>query len=158
MDLARKEERGSSVLVLNVEDLHAVNARFGFQRGDQLLRVLAKTAGEMLRKLDYLGRLGDDQFLAVLGGIQDHDLEILAERLRSELSRRLTEVHREPGVTTRVGVASARFPADGPTAEELVVVGKYRLHQRPEEPVASTERTSAEPERRTALTTTRPRA
>ncbi len=153
VDLARKEERSSSVLFLNIEDFHAVNARFGFQRGDQLLRVLAKTAGGMLRKLDYLGRLGEDQFLAVLGGIQDRDLEVLAARLQRELSRRLTEVHREPGVATRVGVASASFPADGPTAEELVVVSKYRLHQRPEQPTAPAESESREFERRPATAT-----
>lgn len=152
VDLARKEERGSSVLFLNIEDFQAVNARFGFLRGDQLLRILAKTAGGMLRKLDYLGRLGEDQFLAVLGGIQGRDLEILAERLQQELSRRLTEAHREPGVATRVGVASASFPADGPTAEELVVVSKYRLHRRREEPSTSNEQASTEADRRTELT------
>ena len=156
VELARKEGRGSSVLYLNIEDFHAVNARFGFQRGDQLLRVLAQTAGGMLRESDFLGRLGEDQFLAVLGGIQNRDLKGLAERLRDELSRRLSAVHREHGVWSRAAVASAGYPADGPTAEELVIVSRYRLGRRPAEITDPAELVSREPERPKTLATVKP--
>ena len=98
------------------------------ETGNQLLQTCARTARATLRKLDYLGRVGDDQFLAVLGGIKPKDLSALAARLKAELKSKLTRVCGDEGADIKVSVGPASFPADAQTAEELVIVSHHRLH------------------------------
>ncbi len=128
VDLARAENRSSSVIYIDVNDFRQINARFGVETGNQLLQVCAGTAGATLRKLDYLGRVGDDQFLAVLGGIKPEDLSALAARLKAELKIKLTRVCNDEGADIKVSVGPASFPLDAQTAEELIIVSHHRLH------------------------------
>ena len=126
--LARDENRDSSVIYIDINDFRQINARFGVETGNQLLQACARTARATLRKLDYLGRLGDDQFLAVLGGIKPKNLAALAARLKAELKSKLTRVCGDEGADIKVSVGPASFPADAQTAEELVIVSHHRLH------------------------------
>lgn len=128
VDLARDENRNSSVIYIDINDFRQINARFGVETGNQLLETCSRTARATLRKFDYLGRLGDDQFLAVAGGIKPGDLSALAARLKAELKSKLTRVCDDEGADIKVSVGSASFPADAQTAEELIIVSHHRLH------------------------------
>ncbi len=63
----RKEGHPVSLLYLDVMQLEEVNQRNGRGVGDALLRVVAQTMHLALREDDLIGRLGDDDFMAVLG-------------------------------------------------------------------------------------------
>ena len=128
VDLARDESRNSSVIYVDINDFRQINARFGVETGNQLLQTCSRTARATLRKFDYLGRLGDDQFLAVAGGIKPGDLSALAARLKAELKSKLTSGCEAEGADIKVSVGSASFPADAQTAEELIIVSHHRLH------------------------------
>ena len=128
VDLARDEDRNSSVIYIDINDFRQINARFGLETGNQLLQTCSRTARATMRKLDYLGRVGDDQFVAVLGGIKPEDLSALAARLKAELKAKLTRVCDEGGADIKVSVGPASFPADAQTAEELIIVSHHRLH------------------------------
>ena len=128
VDLARDEGRNSSVIYIDINDFRQINARFGVETGNQLLQTCSRTARDTLRKLDYLGRMGDDQFLAGLGGIKSGDLSALAARLKAELKSKLTRVCEDEAADIKVSVGSASFPADAQTAEELIIVSHHRLH------------------------------
>ncbi len=127
VDLARDEGRNSSVIYVDINDFRQINARFGVETGNQLLETCSRTARATLRKFDYLGRLGDDQFLAVAGGIKPGDLSALAARLKAELKSKLTRVCDDEGADIKVSVGPASFPADAQTAEELIIVSHHRL-------------------------------
>ena len=127
VDLAREESRNSSVIYIDINDFRQINARFGVETGNQLPETCSRTARATLRKFDYLGRLGDDQFLAVADGIKPGDLSALAARLKAELKSKLTRVCDDEGADIKVSVGPASFPADAQTAEELIIVSHHRL-------------------------------
>ncbi len=53
-------------------DLDAINDRFGHALGDRVLEVFAKTTRKALRQSDLFGRLGGEEFAAVLNAAVSH--------------------------------------------------------------------------------------
>ncbi|MCS6995087.1 MAG: GGDEF domain-containing protein, partial [Anaerolineales bacterium] len=53
-------------LVVDIDNFQAVNALYGLAAGDSLLRSAAQILQQTLRKADILGRLGGDEFGALL--------------------------------------------------------------------------------------------
>ena len=82
---AQRTEGEFSILLIDIDDFKQVNDRWGHAVGDH---VLEKTAGlfqSMLRKQDWVGRWGGEEFLMLLPGTSDP--AALAERVRSAVAR-----------------------------------------------------------------------
>lgn len=58
----------TTVVVFNLDDLVWINRRFGRRCGDEVLRGAAKALSEVLQGRALVGRLGGDEFLAVVPG------------------------------------------------------------------------------------------
>lgn len=71
-----------SVLAFDLDHFKSVNDRYGHKTGDAVLTLFAKTARKTLRGHDVVGRLGGEEFLAVLSGTLA-DACIAAERVRA---------------------------------------------------------------------------
>ncbi|HZO92548.1 MAG TPA: EAL domain-containing protein [Candidatus Baltobacteraceae bacterium] len=119
--LAAARRTGSSVgiLFIDLDGFKAVNDTFGHAVGDQTLIEAARRMKESTRRGDFVGRIGGDEFVAVLGVAGD-ELEMVeaAERF---LERIRVEV--QDGAYVRVVQASigvAVSPTDGNTPEELL--------------------------------------
>jgi len=67
-ELQRARRYGSpfTVVYLDVDDIHAVNQRFGHSVGDAMIRSLAVTLRRSLRASDIVARLGADDFAILL--------------------------------------------------------------------------------------------
>src|SRR5690606_8465066 len=76
LDVARASF--GSVAVIDLDNLKAVNDRFGHTAGDQLIRHLVAVLRDELRPTDRLYRWGGDEFLLVVPGVKAADA---AERL-----------------------------------------------------------------------------
>lgn len=66
LELRVCREREFCILLLDVNGLKEVNDRFGHLAGDDLLRQFAGELTHALRSGDIVGRLGGDEFLAIL--------------------------------------------------------------------------------------------
>jgi diguanylate cyclase (GGDEF)-like protein len=107
-ELSRVKRLGGefSVLLIDIDNFKQVNDRWGHTVGDH---VLTRTAGifqSMIRRQDWIGRWGGEEFLMVMPGPCDGYL--LAERVRSEIgeSKFNNGVH-SFGITVSIGVACA---------------------------------------------------
>jgi diguanylate cyclase (GGDEF)-like protein len=67
-EMARSRRYGSpfTLVYLDIDDIHAVNQRFGHSVGDALIRSLAVTLRKSLRGSDLVARLGADDFAILL--------------------------------------------------------------------------------------------
>jgi len=72
----------ASVLAFDLDHFKSINDRFGHKTGDAVLSLFAKVAGKTMRTDDVVGRIGGEEFLAVLSGTIA-DAAIAAERVRS---------------------------------------------------------------------------
>ena len=71
-----------SILMLDIDHFKNINDTFGHQAGDLVLKSLAMTFQEVLRNVDIIGRLGGEEFAAVLPETDIVKATEVAERLR----------------------------------------------------------------------------
>jgi diguanylate cyclase (GGDEF)-like protein len=98
-----------AVLIADLDHFKWVNDRFGHADGDRVLRLFADTAVASLRPEDLIGRLGGEEFAALLLGADTEGAAVAAERLRAAFVVAAAEVDGMPvGGTVSIGIASAR--------------------------------------------------
>ena len=70
------------MLAFDLDHFKSINDRFGHKTGDAVLKLFAKVARKTMRGDDIVGRIGGEEFLAVLSGTLAEAC-IAAERVRS---------------------------------------------------------------------------
>ncbi len=75
------QNRNISPLFIDVDDLKKINDAHGHQCGDEVLKSVARAIWSALRPLDSLGRVGGDEFLAVIHGVGRKNLEMICKRV-----------------------------------------------------------------------------
>lgn len=73
------------VMMLDVDYFKQVNDRFGHQIGDKVLITISDIISNSVRKEDYVGRYGGEEFLVVLPDIDLETAIRIAERIRTEV-------------------------------------------------------------------------
>ena len=119
-EIARGDRSGRAfcLVMLDLDDLKAVNDRFGHVAGDQVLRSVADVVRGGVRKIDVAARYGGDEFVALLPETDPTGGWVLAEKIRQTVSEQgMPGV--DPAPTVSVGVVS--YPADGRSADALLV-------------------------------------
>jgi diguanylate cyclase (GGDEF)-like protein len=72
--------------MLDIDHFKRINDAHGHQAGDLVLKSLATTFQEVLRNVDIIGRLGGEEFAAVLPETGIEKATEVAERLREVIS------------------------------------------------------------------------
>lgn len=70
-----------SVLIMDIDQFSAVNKRFGFVIGDQVLQWVARRLKDLLRVVDVIGRYGGDSFIMLLPETDLENAHIVANRI-----------------------------------------------------------------------------
>ncbi|MTW17422.1 diguanylate cyclase [Rhodoplanes serenus] len=100
------EPRRIAVLLADLDKFKSINDRFGHAVGDAVLRVFADTMGRTVRPGDVFGRLGGEEFAAVLYDIGRERALLLAEELRARFAEEAGSVEGHPIYgTVSVGLA-----------------------------------------------------
>jgi diguanylate cyclase (GGDEF)-like protein len=111
IDRARRTGETLVAAYVDVDGLKAVNDEHGHGAGDNLLRDVVSRLRRDMRPYDLLMRLGGDEFLCVLSGVDENEARRRFERLGTEL---------RAGPTVRsvsIGLGELR---DGEGPQELV--------------------------------------
>ncbi len=97
--------RPTAVLLIDLDHFKSINDRFGHALGDRTLEIFALTARHSVRSTDLLGRLGGEEFAAVLADTTREKAAAVAERIRSSFAHAALEVDNHPvGATVSIGV------------------------------------------------------
>ena len=85
LDQCGRFGQGLSIMLVDLDHFKAVNDRYGHPVGDQVLSVLAQRMVFGLRKVDQLGRIGGEEFLAYCPQTDLEGVRAMAERLREQV-------------------------------------------------------------------------
>lgn len=83
----RRTGRSMAVVLVDVNNLTAVNKEYGVRAGDEVLRHVAKVIDATRRFNDVAARLGDDEFGVLLLSTGDEGVHAFIERLDDRLAR-----------------------------------------------------------------------
>ncbi len=83
---ASRYDKPLSILMLDIDHFKQINDTYGHQAGDIVLKSLAMTIQEVLRNVDIIGRLGGEEFAAVLPETGIEKAAEVAERLREVIA------------------------------------------------------------------------
>lgn len=99
----------ASVLMVDIDHFKSINDAWGHSTGDRVIQSLANAMVANVRHTDVVGRLGGEEFAAVLTGTDSEGAFILADRLREFIECSAT-VKSDGGsqvcFTVSIGVAS----------------------------------------------------
>lgn len=79
---AARHNEPLSLLMLDLDNFKAVNDTYGHHTGDAALQKLSEVSVQTLREMDILGRLGGEEFAALLPETASEQAMEVAERLR----------------------------------------------------------------------------
>lgn len=98
-----------ALAVLDVDRFKSLNDTCGHPAGDEILRIVARTLLASVRAGDAVGRLGGDEFIAILHGAHVEGARVAAEKIREAVLGNDVSKILGPdvlgGVTVSIGVA-----------------------------------------------------
>ena len=95
-----RSPRPVSVLMLDLDHFKRVNDQHGHAVGDRVLRQVAQTLQQTLRKSDIAVRWGGEEFLVVLDNCALEEARQIAEKIRERITQAQLDVGGQPLVLT----------------------------------------------------------
>ncbi|QUH24690.1 GGDEF domain-containing protein [Serpentinicella alkaliphila] len=102
-----------SVLMIDIDNFKQINDTYGHIVGDNCIKNVVDIMQNSVRKADYIGRYGGDEFLVVLPNTSSDEAKSIAEKLRTKIIQQS-----DYNITISVGIAC--YPEDGNKTTELI--------------------------------------
>jgi diguanylate cyclase (GGDEF)-like protein len=90
----------TAVLLIDLDHFKSINDRFGHAVGDRVLEIFAGTAKNLMRSSDLVGRLGGEEFAAVLYNVNRDKARTIADAIRAGFAVAASEVDGLPVAAT----------------------------------------------------------
>ena len=117
--LADRSGSRTALMFLDLDNFKTINDSFGHAIGDLLLQVVASRLTHCIRDSDTICRQGGDEFLIVLGNVQDTDaITHVTEKILGTLAATFNVEGNELSTSTSIGIAV--FPDDGRDIDTLL--------------------------------------
>jgi diguanylate cyclase (GGDEF)-like protein/putative nucleotidyltransferase with HDIG domain len=115
-------EKPFALLCLDLDSFKPINDNFGHQKGDQVLKDLAKIFRSQVREQDIVARYGGDEFLIILEGAGSEEARTMAARMqRAVEDYNPGLVHPKLGaLRLGVSIGFGCFPTDGLDGAALI--------------------------------------
>jgi diguanylate cyclase (GGDEF)-like protein len=115
IDRARRFAEPLSVAMFDIDHFKAVNDTYGHAAGDKVIIALTQSIVGYIRKIDFIGRIGGEEFALLLPRANKQPALEVAQRLRKLLSELTVDVGEATiNFTVSIGVAALR-----PTTRDL---------------------------------------
>ncbi len=116
------------VLLLDMDNFKTINDSLGHNAGDLLLKDVAKRLSCCLRKEDTVGRIGGDEFVVLVTGIQnENDITALAKKIIQNLKPSFPIQTHEIFTSFSIGISV--FPRDGLDPQTLFKNADAAMYQ-----------------------------
>lgn len=125
---AKRNPKGMSLLMLDIDFFKKVNDTYGHMAGDFVLSHVATVVKKTLRDEDILARYGGEEFVVILREIGEEGAYMLAERIRKNVCAAPVEFEgQQISVAISIGVASLEN-ADIGSPKELMAAADEMLY------------------------------
>jgi len=119
MEMAKRMKTLAAIIYINLEGFKAVNNNYGYEAGDLLLKEVGKRLVSSVRKVDTVARIGGDEFLLVITGLQSPaGAAVIAKKILQLVSQPIDLDGKHSTVGANIGIAL--YPDHGDDADSLI--------------------------------------
>lgn len=103
---AKRYKRDLSIIFFDIDNFKLINDQLGHKVGDEVLIKLTKVVSKSIRKNDYFGRWGGEEFVIILPETNKNQAKELAYVLRDEIKAYDFQINRD--ITCSFGVSQLK--------------------------------------------------
>lgn len=128
LNFCRRNNRMFAVMFLDLDHFKSVNDALGHAAGDELLIKTATRIKGALRDSDSVGRMGGDEFVVLLGDLDNaDDIVPIANKILAEVRQPLVLSGHTIVTATSIGITV--YPMDGDTPEAILKNADSALYE-----------------------------
>ncbi len=125
--LNKQKDTNHVLLMLDVDNFKLLNDTYGHQTGDEFLINLADQLKHHFRETDVVGRIGGDEFFALMKNVPD--LSIVPRKADQILDTIIAICDNYEGINLSGSIGISIYPEDGDTVEKLYAKADEALYQ-----------------------------
>jgi diguanylate cyclase (GGDEF)-like protein len=115
-----RSSRGFCLLMMDLDELKAINDHYGHFHGDRVLRGVGDIVMAGVRRIDTAARYGGDEFVVLLPETDPTGAYVVAEKIRIGVEAMPVDLP-DASVAPSLSIGVVSFPDDGSTADELMI-------------------------------------
>ncbi|WP_432453345.1 MULTISPECIES: diguanylate cyclase [unclassified Agarivorans] len=109
----QRYKQNTSLLMLDIDRFKSINDLLGHQSGDRVIKHVTDICSKEIREVDYIGRLGGEEFAILLSNANLLQAIEMAERLRQKIARSPCVVEDYTiHITVSIGLSQIETEAD----------------------------------------------
>ena len=128
LNIAKRNNKKIAVLYLDLDNFKMVNDTLGHENGDKLLITIANRLKSVLRKSDFISRIGGDEFIILLYGIKDKNsikevISKIVNSLKEPINIKQTPIY------PTFSIGCAVYPDDSTDMDELLKFADIAMYE-----------------------------
>lgn len=125
----RREGKQLAVLMIDIDKFKTINDVYGHAIGDDVIRLMAQKTESTLRKSDIFGRLGGEEFSAILPSTSQRGALKAAENIRSEIENSEFLSPKNERILFTVSVGVTMLKSSDPDLETILHRADLALYE-----------------------------
>ena len=118
-----------SVLCLDIDNFKSINDSYGHTAGDKVIKDIAKLSAKTLRITDVLGRIGGEEFMAILPRTEPTQAESIARRLLARIESTPTILDNGTVLHVTISIGICHSKQEISTAQAIYHEADLALYQ-----------------------------
>jgi diguanylate cyclase (GGDEF)-like protein len=107
--LSRRNRYPVGIMMTDIDDFKKVNDTYGHQKGDDVLKTVAKVLKSNVRGSDIVGRYGGEEFIIFFYGVDEDVMYHIADTIREEIEE---DTRNDIPVTVSIGISQRLLSSD----------------------------------------------
>lgn len=121
LNTCQRQDKALSVVIFDIDHFKKINDTFGHAVGDEVIKKVAFIGRNSLRQEDMIGRIGGEEFLAILPFTGADAAREVAERIRLQIQKyNFSNISDKLQVTVSVGVVTQELPRASVSLDQLI--------------------------------------
>ncbi len=108
----RRHQADFSLMIIDIDHFKQVNDTHGHIAGDKVLKSVAQSIRNTIRRCDEVYRYGGEEFVVILSNTQQAGAKFIAERVRRQIEKLEVNISSSISVTASIGIASSDVVKD----------------------------------------------